>query len=134
MVVDFNADGEVGFSDFLLFAAAFGSRNPAYDLDTDRTVGFSDFLVFAAAFPSNDGDIGPTSDPASAIDGPIVISSPQDLSDLLARVTPDRFEILGSLRVSGNNITDDVTIVTGSFFATTMAELEELGSLAAIGS
>ena len=105
-----------------------------YDLDTDRTVGFSDFLVFAAAFPGNDGDIGPTSDPASAIDGPIVISSPQDLSDLLARVTPDRFEILGSLRVSGNNITDDVTIVTGSFFATTMAELEELGSLAAIGS
>jgi len=53
---DFDGDGQVGFSDFLLFAAAFGSQQgqPAYDvkfdLDSSGDVGFPDFLTFAAAF------------------------------------------------------------------------------------
>jgi len=53
---DFDGDGTVGFSDFLAFAGAFGSRsgtpsfNSKFDLDQDGVVGFSDFLTFAAAF------------------------------------------------------------------------------------
>lgn len=49
---DFNNDGQVGFPDFLLFVAAFGTENPdpRFDLDDDGKVGFSDFLVFAGVF------------------------------------------------------------------------------------
>ena len=53
---DFNGDLQVGFSDFLIFAGAFGSRagDPAYreivDLNKDGVVDFSDFLTFAALF------------------------------------------------------------------------------------
>lgn len=53
---DFDGDGTVGFSDFLLFVAQFGlSRDTAgydvrFDLDGDGTIGFGDFLIFANAF------------------------------------------------------------------------------------
>ncbi len=55
-VPDFDGDGEVGFGDFVKFAAKFGfSRgevgyDPRFDLDRDGTIGFADFLVFAWAF------------------------------------------------------------------------------------
>ena len=47
---DFDGDGQVGFSDFVLFAAAFGSTQEQYDLDGDGVVGFSDFVIFAGRF------------------------------------------------------------------------------------
>lgn len=53
---DLNADGEVNFADFLLFAAAFGKGvgdegyNSKADLNGDDEVNFADFLLFAAAF------------------------------------------------------------------------------------
>jgi len=47
---DFNGDGNVDFQDFLPFAEAFGTVNPAFDIDGDGQVGFSDFLRFANAF------------------------------------------------------------------------------------
>lgn len=53
---DFDVDGRVGFSDFLLFAAAFGHRSGQadykanYDLTDDGLVGFDDFLAFAGTF------------------------------------------------------------------------------------
>jgi hypothetical protein len=53
---DFNGDGIVNFSDFLLFAIGFGHHklDPEYnaklDLNHDTEIGFSDFLLFAAAF------------------------------------------------------------------------------------
>ena len=59
---DFNADGAVGFADFILFAANFGqSRGDAdydarYDLDGDGQVGFSDFLIFAGDFGKTAGN------------------------------------------------------------------------------
>ena len=49
---DFNDDGKVDFSDFLLLTAVFGttSRNANYnvqmDLDGDGEIGFSDLLIF----------------------------------------------------------------------------------------
>ena len=53
---DFDGDGTVGFPDFLLFVAQFGSNqgdagyDARYDLDGDGTIGFGDFLIFANAF------------------------------------------------------------------------------------
>lgn len=53
---DFDADGTVGFPDFLLFALHFGSTegdgeyDARFDLNADASVGFSDFLIFAERF------------------------------------------------------------------------------------
>lgn len=49
---DFDGDGVVGFSDFLLFAEAFGvlPAAPLFDLDGDGAVTFADFVLFAAVF------------------------------------------------------------------------------------
>ena len=53
---DFNGDGRVDLSDFLLFASQFGlSRgdeqyDEKYDLDGDGTIGFGDFLIFGRSF------------------------------------------------------------------------------------
>ena len=49
---DFDGDGLVAFSDFLLFSGAFrlSEGMVEFDLDRDGSVGFSDFLIFAANF------------------------------------------------------------------------------------
>ena len=53
---DFDKDGTVGFSDFLAFAARFGSTegeagyDRKFDLDADGAIGFTDFVQFAQAF------------------------------------------------------------------------------------
>ncbi|MDP6038475.1 MAG: EF-hand domain-containing protein, partial [Candidatus Latescibacteria bacterium] len=47
---DFDGNGLVGFSDFLLFVQAFESQIPQFDLDRNGQVGFSDFLIFADVF------------------------------------------------------------------------------------
>ena len=49
-VGDFDGDGSVGFSDFLMFAQAFGTNDTKFDIDGDGSVGFADFLLFAAEF------------------------------------------------------------------------------------
>lgn len=53
---DLDGDGDVDFSDFLFFAAAFGKNegeagyNAGADLDSSGAVNFQDFLIFANAF------------------------------------------------------------------------------------
>ena len=53
---DFDGDGRVGFTDFVLFASRFGSTpgdgtyEAKYDLDVDGAIGFSDFVIFAGDF------------------------------------------------------------------------------------
>ena len=53
---DFDGDGQVGLSDFVLFAAVFGTSQgdgayaAKYDLDGDGAVGFSDFVILAGLF------------------------------------------------------------------------------------
>ncbi len=53
---DFDGDGRVGFTDFVLFASRFGSTRSdgtyeaKYDLDVDGAIGFSDFVIFARDF------------------------------------------------------------------------------------
>lgn len=54
--VDFNGDGPVDFTDFLLFASVFGltASNDGYDakfdLDADGEIGFTDFITFSQGF------------------------------------------------------------------------------------
>ena len=47
---DFDGDGEVGFSDFFLFAEHFGGTDPRFDLDASGSVDFPDFFLFAEHF------------------------------------------------------------------------------------
>ncbi len=53
---DFDGDGVVGISDFLLFVDHFGSRQDdgkyqaKYDLDGNGEIGIPDFLLFASDF------------------------------------------------------------------------------------
>ena len=47
---DFDGDGETGFSDFFLFADAFGGNDPRFDLDGSGSVDFGDFFLFADHF------------------------------------------------------------------------------------
>ena len=47
---DFDDDGEVDFSDFFLFAEAFGGSDPRFDLDGSGEVDFADFFLFAENF------------------------------------------------------------------------------------
>ena len=47
---DFDGDGEVGLSDFFLFAEAFGGGDPRFDLDGSGRVDFTDFFLFVESF------------------------------------------------------------------------------------
>lgn len=56
LTADFDGDGQVGITDFLLFVEAFGTQSgqenfdSKFDLDSDGTVGISDFLIFVNSF------------------------------------------------------------------------------------
>ena len=47
---DFDGDGVTDFSDFFLFAEAFGGTDPRFDLDGNGSVDFADFFLFAEHF------------------------------------------------------------------------------------
>jgi hypothetical protein len=57
--VDFDGDGKIAFSDFLLFVSAYGtskgddSYQDRFDLDADQQIRFSDFIIFAQGFGSD---------------------------------------------------------------------------------
>ena len=67
---DFDGDGTVLFSDFLLLASNFGAQREEdsfdgrFDLDGDGTVGLGDFLEFAAQFGKELPPPAPLVDPA----------------------------------------------------------------------
>lgn len=54
---DFNGDGQVDFSDFILFARGYQEQDMAFDLNADGVVGFGDFLVFARAFAQSGREV-----------------------------------------------------------------------------
>jgi hypothetical protein len=47
---DFDKNGKIDFDDFVIFAAAFGQRDPNFDLSGDGKVDFADFLVFVRSY------------------------------------------------------------------------------------
>ncbi|MDE2887988.1 MAG: hypothetical protein OXR72_07210 [Gemmatimonadota bacterium] len=50
MSTDFNGDGRTDFVNFFLFADAYGSTNPKFDLDGSGRVDFAGFFRFVDAF------------------------------------------------------------------------------------
>ena len=50
---DFDNNGAVNFTDFLLFAQAFGGSDTRFDLGGNGKVDFEDFVIFAADYGSN---------------------------------------------------------------------------------
>ncbi|MCZ6635500.1 MAG: hypothetical protein O7G87_19030, partial [bacterium] len=71
---DFDADGTVGFGDFILFAQNFGTRqgnanyNARFDLDGSGDVGFSDFLSFTRTFGQKVENTPPTTRTEATLD------------------------------------------------------------------
>ncbi len=57
---DFDGDGKVGFSDFLLFAKSYGSTIVRFDLNDDGRVDFDDFLLFAGDYGKVTHEAGET--------------------------------------------------------------------------
>jgi hypothetical protein len=47
---DFNTDGQIDFFDYLDFAAAFDTEDPAADFNADNQIDFFDYLDFVQAF------------------------------------------------------------------------------------
>ena len=50
MDADFDRDNEVSFSDFVMFAGAFGSDDGVFDLDYNGRVNFADFIGFVSFY------------------------------------------------------------------------------------
>ncbi len=99
---DFDGDDFVGFTDFLIFAGAYGSRqgdgryNAAQDLDSDGSIDFADFLIFAESYggppPSTGG--GGSGNPDLVVQSPSVSNG---------RVSPGAaFTIGATVRNQGN--------------------------------
>ena len=118
---DFDGDGTVGFSDFLLFVAQFGfSRDDEgyearYDLDSDGTIGFSDFLIFVNNFgkeiPSLVVSI-PDANLRAAIEAALGKASGTP-------ITEDEMKTLTTLKAINTGISD----LTGLEFATNLRVL-----------
>lgn len=68
---DFDGNGEVAFTDFLLFAAAFGSPDPQFDLTNDGLVQFDDFLVFASLYADANVPEAPILDERIVVETPV---------------------------------------------------------------
>ena len=47
---DFDGDGSVGFSDFVLFAQGYGTTQERFDLTQDGKVDFDDFVAFVTDY------------------------------------------------------------------------------------
>ncbi len=68
---DFNADGKVDLSDFVLFLDGFGTSDARYDLDNDGTVGLGDFVIFIDNFGRTEALTGPTENVSLSLGVPL---------------------------------------------------------------
>ncbi len=101
---DFDGNGIVDSSDFLLFVEAFGSRvgqakyDEKYDLNGDGEIGIPDFLIFVDSFgarlPLSGGGGGGESSPDLIIESPLVSDS--------TLMTGQSFTLSATIRNSGN--------------------------------
>ena len=104
---DFDGDGAVGISDFLLFVNHFGlSRGDAgydakYDLDSNDGIGISDFLIFVNDFGTGGPPSGGGGGGGGGSGGPdLIVESPSVSNDT---VTPGQsFTLWAAVRNQGN--------------------------------
>ena len=99
---DFDGDGETGFTDFFLFADAFGGSDPRFDLDGSGIVDFADFFLFADQFGGSDRGkllalarelIGLPDGPQLEQNAPNPFNSETAISWYLLRPGPARLEV-----------------------------------------
>ncbi len=70
---DFNGDGKVDLSDFVLFLDGFGTSDARYDLDNDGTVGLGDFVIFIDNFGRTEALSGPTENVSLSLGVPLQV-------------------------------------------------------------
>ena len=109
---DFDGDGETGFSDFFLFADAFGGTDPRFDLDGSGSVDFGDFFLLADHFgdPEARGKllalardrIGLPDGPQLTQNAPNPFNSETIISWFLLRPGPARVEVFA---LTGQRVT-----------------------------
>ena len=107
---DFDGDGETGFSDFFLFADAFGGSDPRFDLDGSGTVDFGDFFLLADHFgdPARGKLLALAWEMIGLPDGPQLQNAPNpfnsetNISWFLLRPGPARVEVFA---LTGQRVT-----------------------------
>ena len=138
---DFDGDGTVSISDFLLFVNHFGlSRGDAgydaqYDLDSNDGIGISDFLIFVNNFGSqapSSGGGGSVSSPDLIVVSPSVSDTTLTLGQSITLSATVRNQ--GSLQSAATTLryyrSTDATISTND----TPSGMDEINSLSASGT
>ena len=124
-VPDFDENGVVDFTDFLLFVGKFGSKQgeetyeDRFDLDGNGTIDFSDFLSFVNDFGKislSGGDENDVNIPDANLRAVIADSLDKRRNEAITRA---EIATLTRLEVSDANISD----LTGLEFATNLTEL-----------
>ena len=115
--IDFDGNGVVDISDFLLFTSVFGTRegqeqyNAKYDLNSDGEIGITDFLIFANNFEAVNRE------PEFAIVSPAIrsldesTSAGQDIGNPISATDPDGDSL--TYRLSGPDA-NSFTIISNS--------------------
>ena len=130
---DFDGDGQVGFSDFVLFGGQYGSRQgdgeyeAKYDLDSNGVIGFSDFVIFGGSYGKevstpNTGDNsgGSETNQVTIPDAHLRAVIEDRLGKVSgAPITRNDLATLTDLKASHENIRD----LTGLEFATNLTSL-----------
>ena len=129
---DFDGDGQVGFSDFVLFGGQYGSRQgdgeyeAKYDLDSNGVIGFSDFVIFGGSYgkevsTSGGGDSGGSDAAQVTIPDAHLRAVIEDRLGKAsgAPITRNDLATLTDLKASHENIRD----LTGLEFATNLTTL-----------
>ena len=100
---DFDRNGIVGISDFLLFTDALGTAlgdsnfDPRFDLDLDRSIGVPDFLIFVECFGETvtasppSAPTGSSGSSSGTSDSPLL---PMDVISICGRTEELRLEVL----------------------------------------
>ncbi|MBT7861131.1 MAG: T9SS type A sorting domain-containing protein [Gemmatimonadetes bacterium] len=95
---DLDGSGLVDFSDFFLFADAFGKQATgsfaAADLDGSGLVDFSDFFLFADSFGKSVGRVAPTQ-PLAATMAPLTLQSASTADHLVISLHSDQLRVRG---------------------------------------
>ena len=118
---DFDGDGQVGFSDFVLFGSQYGSRQgdgkyeTKYDLDSDGVIGFSDFVIFGNSYGQD------VSSYVAIPDANLRVVIEAELGKARgALITRDEMSTLTRLEAENANIRN----LTGLEFATSLTRLD----------
>ena len=141
---DFDGDGRVGFSDFLLFGSQFGARQgdgryeARFDLDSDGAIGFGDFLIFGSDFGKEVSSGGSGGGSGGSGNPDLIVESPSVSDSTLT--TGQSFTLQATVRNQGS---EQATATTLRYYQSsdetitvndTQVGTDAIGSLTASGT